>query len=319
MTVAVTKDASGNNWTAEAGALVLADDGLCLIDEIDKMTDFEMEALYEAMEQQTVSLSKAGIHAQMKSECGVLAAANPTKGSFDMSAPFSSQIGMPQPLISRFDLVFVIQDIPDIEQDRRLVDHIISAVDDPTSDDVYNDLIPVDLLQKYIAYARQHIKPVITTEIRNIIREFYTDARRRYRPSPTSMPYNARQLLALPRLAQASAKAELRDKVEIKDIDRAKQIISEYLWRMGIDMRAADVNVIKCHTGMDKSQLEKIQLLRNAITKVSTHNEFEKANLREIEFEMSRYNIDKHIVHSMLQQMAHNKEIMFRGTDVWFV
>ena len=128
LTAAAVQDAAADGrWTLEAGALVLADLGLAAIDEFDKMNTADRSSMHEAMEQQSISISKAGINASLRTRCAVLAAANPTSGRFQpiSDAPFTSQINLAPPLISRFDIIWLMTDTPNENDDQKIASHII--------------------------------------------------------------------------------------------------------------------------------------------------------------------------------------------------
>merc|ERR1711937_486800 len=172
LTAAVTRDENGN-WALEGGAMVLADDGICLIDEFDKMNDQDRTSIHEAMEQQSISISKAGILATLQARCAVIAVANPLEGKYDSGRTFAQNVNLTDPILSRFDVLCVIRDEADQLQDERLADHVVCShirshpeanqrekavkpkKEQKTSD---IELIDQDLLKKYVIYARHRIK-----------------------------------------------------------------------------------------------------------------------------------------------------------------
>ena len=156
LTAAVVKDEFLGGWSLEAGALVLSNNGLVAIDEMDKMSSEDRSAMHEALEQQSISISKANIQATLASKTTVLAAANPKMGRFDSYGVLAEQIDMPPTLISRFDLIFPIIDRPDTTKDRELASHILKIHQEDADE---QDLIGTELLKKYIAYARQNCEP----------------------------------------------------------------------------------------------------------------------------------------------------------------
>ena len=172
LTAAAVRDELGG-WSLEAGALVLGDQGNVCVDELDKMRSEDRSALHEALEQQTVSIAKAGIMATLNTRCSVLAAANPKFGRFDRYKTVADQIDLPSPILSRFDLTFVIEDKPNVENDRKLAQHILKI---HQSESVDYEIEP-DLLRKYIAYARKNVNPVLTDEANKVLEEFYVSVR----------------------------------------------------------------------------------------------------------------------------------------------
>ena len=127
MTASVHRDTITREWTLEGGALVLADKGVCCIDEFDKMNDADRTSIHEAMEQQSISISKAGIVTSLQARCAIVAAANPVKGRYDSSLPFSQNVELTEPILSRFDILCVVKDIVDPVQDERLADFVIGS------------------------------------------------------------------------------------------------------------------------------------------------------------------------------------------------
>merc|ERR1719346_911750 len=192
LTAYVQRSPMTREWTLEAGALVLADKGVCLIDEFDKMNDQDRTSIHEAMEQQTISVSKAGIVATLQARCAVLAVANPIDGRYDPQRTFAQNVNLTDPILSRFDVLCVLRDESDARQDEMLADHVVSSHirSHPESDS--NDksvkpklqqrkshIEPIDqeLLQKYIVYARQKVFPKVTDIDREKLANFYKDIR----------------------------------------------------------------------------------------------------------------------------------------------
>merc|ERR1719408_106303 len=168
LTAAVTRDENGQ-WVLEGGAMVLADNGICLIDEFDKMNDQDRTSIHEAMEQQTISISKAGIVATLQARCSVIAAANPIGGRYDPQLTFAENVELTDPILSRFDIICVLKDEVDASKDEQLaefvvVSHMRSHPTDPDTKiksrfeearaNAGKKQIPQELLKKYILYAR---------------------------------------------------------------------------------------------------------------------------------------------------------------------
>lgn len=274
LTASVVKDEFLGGWSLEAGALVLANKGFCMIDELDKMDKADRSAMHEALEGQTVSISKANIQATLRAETTVLAAANPKFGRFDPYGLVVDQINLPPTLINRFDLIFPIKDLPSKEKDEKMADHILNLHQKP---DEISTEIETDLLKKYIAYARQQIKPVITSSALNEIKDYYVKMRNSGQADEggvKSIPITARQLEALIRLAEASAKARLSNKVVKKDAQRAIDLINYCLSQVAKDMETGVIDIDRISSGIPAKERSKISVVREIIDILE--NEFGK-------------------------------------------
>lgn len=240
LTAAVQRDENGQ-FCLQGGAMVLADDGICLIDEFDKMNEQDRTSIHEAMEQQTISVSKAGIVATLQARCAVIAVANPVEGRYDSTRTFAQNVNLSDPILSRFDVLCVIRDEADQLQDERLADHVVCShirshpeanqrekavkpkKEQKTSD---IELIDQDLLKKYVIYARQRIKPQVSDIDKDKLANFYKDIRAEAFRSGGA-PMTARHIESIIRLAEASARIELRQHVNSKDLDFAISIMLE--------------------------------------------------------------------------------------------
>ncbi len=260
LTAAAVRDELGG-WSLEAGALVLGDQGNVCVDELDKMRSEDRSALHEALEQQTVSIAKAGIMATLNSRCSVLAAANPKFGRFDKYKILAEQIDLPAPIISRFDLIFVIEDKPSREGDSKLADHILKIHKENTID--YE--IEPELLRKYIAYARKNANPALTEEANNVLREFYVNTRNSNPEEQGAVPITARQLEAIIRLAEASAKIKLKDTVDKEDAEKAVRLQMACLKKVGVDPETGEMDIEIMEGRTPKSDRDKIQRVTEEI------------------------------------------------------
>jgi len=260
LTAAAVRDELGG-WSLEAGALVLGDQGNVCVDELDKMRSEDRSALHEALEQQTVSIAKAGIMATLNSRCSVLAAANPKFGRFDRYKVLAEQIDLPAPIISRFDLIFVIEDKPSKEGDAKLADHILKIHQENT---VEYEIEP-ELLRKYIAYARKNVNPHLTDEAIQVLKEFYVSTRSSKPGEQGPVPITARQLGAIIRLSEASAKIKLKDTVDKEDAERAVKLQMACLKEIGVDPETGKIDVEVLEGGTPKSDRDKIQRVTEEI------------------------------------------------------
>ena len=292
LTAAAVRDdfGEGQQWTLEAGALVLADQGIAAVDELDKMNPDDRSAMHQALEQQSISINKAGINATLKSRCSLLGAANPKYGRFDQYEPISEQIDLEPALISRFDLIFTVTDQPDEEEDRNLAEHILNTnyagelhthrTEVNTSnyspeevENVTEDVAPTidaDLLRKYIAYAKRNCFPTMTEEARDAIEDFYVDLRLEGADEDAPVPVTARKLEALVRLAEASARVRLSDTVTEEDASRVIQIVREQMEDIGVDPETGEFDADVVEAGTSKSQRDRIKNLKHLIEELES-------------------------------------------------
>lgn len=265
ITAAVVKDEILGGWSLEAGALVLANNGICSIDEMDKMREEDTGAMHEALEQQTISISKANIQATLMARTTVLAAANPKYGRFDQYGNIAEQINLPPALINRFDLIFTIKDLPQVEKDEKTARHILKLHQTP---DINEPEISTKLLKKYISYARQKIRPFLTDAAIDEIKDFYVQLRNREvsdERAARAIPISARQLEALVRMSEASAKVRLSDKVTREDARRAIELLVYCLMQVGREKETGQIDIDRIATGIPASQREKIFLIKQVL------------------------------------------------------
>src|SRR3989441_1142085 len=282
LTAAAVRDEFGvGRWTLEAGALVLADLGLAAIDEIEKMNPQDRSAIHEAMEQQRISVAKAGITAVLQSRCAILAAANPKFGRFDEHKYISEQIDLPPALLSRFDIIFSIIDRPQAERDRELAEHILKGhkvgeirrrrdaglvVESEAPEQPFTPEFDPDFFRKYVAYAKR-IYPVMTDEAMQIIERKYLDIRKTGEAAGSSVPITPRQLEAIIRLAEASARLRLSETVGAEDADRAVRIVEYWMGMVAGEEGRFDIDIIQ--TGISQSQREQIISIRDIISELA--------------------------------------------------
>ncbi len=258
LTAAVVKDKSGI-FMLEAGAVVLGDQGLVCIDEFDKMTPEDRSALHEVMEQQTASIAKGGIVATLNARTSILAAANPLYGKYDPFRNITENVNLPIPLLTRFDLIFVVRDIPSKEKDRKIAEHIIDL---HTPAGIENrSLIDVDILTKYLGYSKR-INPILTKEAEEKILEYYMKMRNV--ESEEMITVTPRQLEGLIRLATARARLLMKDQVDEDDADRAIFLMESMLQDAGVDVNTGkvDLGVLQ---GKPQSEVSKMQLFMDVL------------------------------------------------------
>jgi replicative DNA helicase Mcm len=264
LTATVVKDDFLKGYALEAGALVLTNKGICCIDELDKMSKEDTSAMHEALEQQTISINKANISATLRSETTVLAAANPKFGRFDPYELIPKQIELPSTLINRFDLIFPIRDIPNKAKDERTADFILQLHKKSSGGDA--DL-QTDFLKKYVAYARQNINPTLTEEALEEIKEYYVKMRSTgdEEGAYKAIPISARQLEALIRLSEASARVRLSLKVLKSDARRAIELVHFCLTQIGVDPETGKIDIDRITTGVTASQRSNMSIVKEII------------------------------------------------------
>ncbi|PWA22510.1 hypothetical protein CCH79_00017324 [Gambusia affinis] len=321
LTVSLSRDSGAGDYALEAGALVLADQGtqsLCCIDEFDKLGS-QQQALLEAMEQQSVSLAKAGIVSSLPARTSVVAAANPVGGHYNRGKTVSENLKMGSALLSRFDVVFLLLDIPDESHDRRLSEHVManragkgrisSATVTRTSNDPETsillqhaalplserlqfpanesvDVIPTCLLRKYISYARQYVRPTLSPEAAKTLQDFYLSLRSQAH-SADATPITTRQLESLIRLTEARAKLELRELATQSDAEDVVEIMKHSLADTYSD-GLGNLDFERSQLGSGMSQRGAAKRLVNAL-----HSHAQRTNQKQFDLQTIRSVADK--------------------------
>uniref|UniRef100_UPI00358E0689 DNA replication licensing factor MCM2 n=1 Tax=Myxine glutinosa TaxID=7769 RepID=UPI00358E0689 len=245
LTAYVQRHPVSREWTLEAGALVLADRGVCLIDEFDKMTDQDRTSIHEAMEQQSISISKAGIVTSLQARCTIIAAANPIGGRYDASLTFSDNVDLSEPILSRFDILCVVRDTVDAVQDEMLARFVVqshvrhhpagprdsaAAGDDNSSLPPINttgvQALPQDFLRKYLLYSKERVKPKLQQVDQDKVARMYSTLRRESMATG-SVPITVRHIESVIRMAEAHARMHLRDYVREDDVNMAIRVMLE--------------------------------------------------------------------------------------------
>lgn len=273
-------------WVLKAGALVLASGGLACIDEFDKMESEDRAAMHEALEQQTISIAKAGIVAKFKSETCVLAAANPKFGRFSSEKAISDQFDIPPTLLSRFDLIFPLRDIIDVAQDQGVAKYVLAAYSGEREEKL-SPSIDIEFIRKYIAYARKNINPILKEDTQKRIEEFYLKLRKE--SGGDTVQITARQLEGIIRLSCASAKMRLKKIVENEDVDRAIRLTTYSMELIAKDKTTGkiDVDII---THGPKEKRDKIRTLADIIEDL-TDNGKKNCSIDDIVKEAQKHKI----------------------------
>ncbi len=302
LTAAVVKDEFLKGWSLEAGAMVLSNKGTICIDEIEKMDEQDRSTMHEAMEQQTVTISKANIQATLRSETSVLAAGNPKLGRFDPLIPIPQQINISPALLSRFDVIFILRDLPNKSQDEAIARHVLQE----HKQEVVRDVIDPKLIRKYIAYARKTIKPKLTDEAIAEIMNFYISIRNKAVNTSNNelkaIPITARQLEAIVRLSEACAKVRLSPQVTIEDSKRAIELLKYSMMQVGFDEETQTFDIDRVATGIPTSKRGKIIIVRETLSKLES-SMGKLIPLEEIERELSE-KMSKEELEDSINQLA---------------
>jgi DNA replication licensing factor MCM2 len=223
LTAAVRKDPVTREWTLEGGALVLGDRGVCLIDEFDKMNDRDRVSIHEAMEQQSISISKAGIVTTLHARCAVIAAANPIRGRYNSSLTLVQNVNLSDPILSRFDLVCTIRDLVDGEADEQLAKFVCKSHSqqpkEPSDMRATCNVLSGEVFKKYLLYAKRYVHPKITDIDMDKVSRMYSELRQASRSSTGSLPITVRHVESIVRIAEARARIHLREWVRGEDLD----------------------------------------------------------------------------------------------------
>ncbi len=306
-------------WTLKAGALVLASGGLGLIDEFDKMDTEDRSAMHEAMEQGTVSIAKAGIVTTFKTDTSVLAAANPKFGRFDPHMSPLEQVDLPPTLMSRFDLHFLIKDVLDRKKDEEIASFILKKhqlgekslqAGERLFDMEKNNLgglLSGELIQKYISYARQKVYPVMTDDAMKAILEHYVNLRDEGRKEGKYFATH-RQLEALVRLSEASARIRLSDTVEEFDTKRAIDLMHKSMSEVAVDQSTGTFDIDIVTSGQSSSKAHaKIVILKTL--KETSNDGKEEVPLQDLLLELMEKGIEREKAEELIKELKRAGEI----------
>jgi replicative DNA helicase Mcm len=270
LTGAAVHDDFNGRWAIECGALSLVsggqgyEGGVCCVDELDKMSDKDRSAIHGALEQQSVDVAKAGVFAHMPTQCALLAAANPKYGRYDPYENIATQFNLGDALLSRMDLLYVIRDIPDQEFDHMLAHYILENKGKNNT-----ALIDLELLRKYIAYAKTHCFPDMTQEAIDYIANFYVTTRNAGEKAKDAPPITVRALQAARRLAIANARMRLSSTVDLKDAVAACDLLLSNLHEVGVDPDTKQLDATILEAGTSGSQRSNIKKIKEIVEKLS--------------------------------------------------
>jgi replicative DNA helicase Mcm len=310
LTAAVIRDKSGI-MMLEAGAVVLGDQGLVCIDEFDKIKPEDRSSLHEVMEQQTCSVAKGGIVATLNARTSILAAANPLYGKYDPFKNITENVNLPIPLLTRFDIIYVIRDIPEKEKDHLIASHILELHRDSEKSGQY--LIAIDLFSKYLAYSKT-MEPKLTVEAIDKIRDYYMKMRNV--ESESMITVTPRQLEGLVRLATARSKLLLKDYVDSEDAERAIYLIQTMLETAGVDVNTGRVDLGVLH-GKPQSEISKLKLFMEVFNGLSGQdkNDVEEKNFINELIQTGRFSEDD--AQNFLKKAMQNGQIYERRSGFY--
>jgi len=267
LTAAAVREERTGSFMLEAGALVLGDKGVCCIDEMDKMRDEDRGAIHPAMEQQVVSIAKGGIVATLNARTSILAAANPTLGRYNPYQTIAQNISLPVTLLSRFDLIFITRDTPELSKDTQVVDHILEVHSDPSASSP-----PIDpvLMRKYLSYAKR-IDPKLTEEAKNRLKSFYLGMRTASLEGEetAAIMITPRQIESLIRLTEARARLHLREETTVEDAEAAIMLMKRSLEQVGVDVKTGKIDIDLLYSGKPRSLQVQLQVVLNTISEMN--------------------------------------------------
>ncbi|MBI5177306.1 ATP-binding protein [Candidatus Micrarchaeota archaeon] len=311
-TAAAEKDEIGEGWILKAGAMVLANGGIVAVDELDKLDEEDRGAMHQAMEQQKISVAKAGIVTEFRTKTAVLAAANPKHGRFDPNSPPASQFAISPALLSRFDLIFTMRDVLDEARDKGLAHHLLeghmlagtqgkSPAENPNK-----PAIPVELLRKYIAYARRTCLPQLTEEATGKIGDYYVDLRKIGKEQNT-FPITARQIEGLIRMAEANAKMRLSPLVELQDADRAVKLEDFVLHEVFVDKETGKLDSDVINIGQAKSRIDRVRNVLNIVADLE--KQFDLVAIDDVVREASNHGVDEFNCRHLIDELKRKGEL----------
>lgn len=304
LTASVIRDDFIGGYAIEAGALVLANNGTCIIDEIDKMNPEDRKSLHIALSEQIVVKHKGNIHSTMKCETGVIGLANPKTGRFDDYLSVSEQVDMPPSLINRFDLIFPFKDQPEEARDTKIINSMLKL-----RKNKIKRKIDAQFFKKYIVYSKFNFNPELTEEAEREIRDYYVKMRgasKQISDKKSIVPITPRQGETMIKLTEASAKLRLSKEATITDVENAKKIMTYFLEKVGLNPETGYIDIEKVE-GMP-SEAKKFKIFESILRRLSEQDKLIHINL--IVEESKKANIQEHEVDDFIEKMRMKGDLL---------
>ncbi|CAD7698596.1 unnamed protein product [Ostreobium quekettii] len=322
LTAAVVRDPQTREFYLEGGAMVLADNGIVCIDEFDKMRVEDRVAIHEAMEQQTISIAKAGITTMLKARTSVLAAANPPSGRYDDLKTAQENIDLQSTILSRFDLIFIVKDTRNVEKDRQIARHVLDVhrmasmqINDDRETPLFSPSVSkrqgadtpqnIDFLKRYAHYAKRHCTPQMSEEASRVLEAEYVSLRTEARRIADSghglaVPITMRQLEAIIRISESLARMQLSAVVDVRHVQKALAVFK------ASTMDAAKSGMMDGYVFTEQQRLE-LRAVENQIReKIPRHAYMSERRLLDM---MHRIGVDAMIVQRAILSLVQQSEL----------